>query len=90
MASKRYARRTPRRQSSRLDSAKCTEFIQDVVAPAAKDKGKEKSAVADARSLSLAALRTMVDDEIRKVADLTGLKVRLLPLRHTRARSQGR
>lgn len=48
-----------------------------------KNKGKEKSTVADARSLSLEALQTTVDEQIRKVAELTGLKVSIcLTLRH--------
>ena len=43
---------------------------------ATKGKGKEKSTVADARNLSIDALHKMVDEQVRNVAELTGLKVR--------------
>ena len=47
----------------------------DYVGPVAKDKGKERSSVADARSLSIEALQDAVAKDIRRVADLAGLQV---------------
>ncbi|EKM56049.1 uncharacterized protein PHACADRAFT_174215 [Phanerochaete carnosa HHB-10118-sp] len=46
----------------------------DDVAPATKNKGKEKSTPFDARSLSIEALQDAVAKDIRRVADLTGLQ----------------
>ena len=44
--------------------------------PAAKSKGKERDSITDQRAYDAAALHAMVQDEIRKVVSLTGLKVR--------------
>lgn len=72
----RYVRRPPRRDGTCVIAAKCTESIQDdYVVPAANDKGKGKSTLSDARSLSIAALQETVAKDIRRVADLTGLQV---------------
>lgn len=64
-------------------AAKCTELVQDdsddgghVSNTANKGKEKEKSTVADARPLSVEALREMVDKDIHSVANITSLEVR--------------
>ena len=67
------------------EAAKCAEFVQDDYdndddIPITNNKGKEKSTVSDARSLSLKGLQEMMDKDIRSVANITSLEVCCLPL----------
>lgn len=74
--SKRYVRIIACDDRACVIAAKCTEFVQDdYEVPVAESKGKEKSTVSDARSLSIEDLQDAVAKDIRRVADLTGLQV---------------
>lgn len=64
-------------------AAKCAELVQedydnedDDDVPVTNNKGKEKSTVCDARSLSIKDLQDTMDKDIRRVANITSLEVR--------------